>query len=96
MELAQYRYLLPRLIGMWSHLERQGGTSSKGPIGSTGPGETQLETDRRLINKKIDKIRAGSGRGASCPGHPAPAAAEERDPGGGHRWLYQRGQIHLC
>ena len=50
-ELAQYRYLLPRLIGMWSHLERQGGTSGKGPIGSKGPGETQLETDRRLINK---------------------------------------------
>ena len=39
-------------------LERQGGTSGKGPIGSKGPGETQLETDRRLINKKIDKIRA--------------------------------------
>ena len=57
-ELAQYRYLLPRLIGMWSHLERQGGASGKGPIGSKGPGETQLETDRRLINKKIDKIRA--------------------------------------
>lgn len=36
-ELAQYRYLLPRLIGMWSHLERQGGTSGKGPIGSKGP-----------------------------------------------------------
>ena len=46
------------LVGMWSHLERQGGTSGKGPIGSKGPGETQLETDRRLINKKIDKIRA--------------------------------------
>lgn len=56
-ELAQYRYLLPRLIGMWSHLERQGGTSGKGPIGSKGPGETQLETDRRLIHKKIDKLR---------------------------------------
>ena len=57
-ELAQYRYLLPRLTGMWTHLERQAGTSGKGPIGSKGPGETQLETDRRLINKKIDKIRA--------------------------------------
>ena len=57
-ELAQYQYLLPRLIGMWTHLERQAGTSGKGPIGSKGPGETQLETDRRLINKKIDKIRA--------------------------------------
>ena len=57
-ELAQYRYLLPRLIGMWSHLERQGGTSSKGPIGSKGPGETQLETDRRHIHRKIDKLKA--------------------------------------
>ena len=56
-ELAQYRYLLPRLIGMWSHLERQGGTSGKGPIGSKGPGETQLETDRRHIHRKIDKLR---------------------------------------
>ena len=56
-ELAQYQYLLPRLIGMWSHLERQGGTGGS-PIGTKGPGETQLETDRRLINKKIDKIRA--------------------------------------
>lgn len=57
-ELAQYRYLLPRLIGMWSHLERQGGTSGKGPIGSKGPGETQLETDRRHIHRKIDKLKA--------------------------------------
>ena len=56
-ELAQYRYLLPRLIGMWSHLERQGGTSGKGPIGSKGPGETQLETDRRHIHRKIDKLK---------------------------------------
>ena len=56
-ELAQYQYLLPRLIGMWTHLERQGGTSGKGPIGSKGPGETQLETDRRHIRRKIDKLR---------------------------------------
>jgi len=56
-ELAQYKYLLPRLTGMWTHLERQGGTSGSGPIGSKGPGETQLETDRRLIHKKIDKLR---------------------------------------
>ena len=57
-ELAQYQYLLPRLIGMWTHLERQGGTSGKGPIGSKGPGETQLETDRRHIHRKIDKLKA--------------------------------------
>ena len=56
-ELAQYQYLLPRLIGMWTHLERQAGTSGKGPIGSKGPGETQLETDRRHIRRKIDKLR---------------------------------------
>ncbi|WP_295858532.1 GTPase HflX [uncultured Oscillibacter sp.] len=57
-ELAEYQYLLPRLTGMWTHLERQGGSSGKGAIGSKGPGETQLETDRRLIHKKIDKLRA--------------------------------------
>ncbi len=60
-ELAQYQYLLPRLTGMWTHLERQAGTSGKGPIGSKGPGETQLETDRRIIrrhiHRKIDKLK---------------------------------------
>ena len=56
-ELAQYQYLLPRLTGMWTHLERQAGTSGKGPIGSKGPGETQLETDRRHIHRKIDRLR---------------------------------------
>ena len=49
--LAQYKYLLPRLIGMWTHLERQ-----EGAIGTRGPGETQLETDRRHINRKIAKL----------------------------------------
>ena len=56
-ELAQYQYLLPRLTRMWTHLERQAGTSGKGPIGSKGPGETQLETDRRHIHRKIDKLK---------------------------------------
>ena len=55
-ELAQYQYLLPQLIGMWSHLERQGGTGGS-PIGTKGPGETQLETDRRHIRRKIDKLK---------------------------------------
>ena len=54
-ELAQYNYLLPRLTGMWSHLVSQTGTSA--PIGTRGPGETQLETDRRHIRRKIDKLR---------------------------------------
>ena len=50
-ELAQYKYLLPRLLGMWTHLERQ-----EGAIGTRGPGETQLETDRRHIRRKIQKL----------------------------------------
>ncbi len=50
-ELAQYQYLLPRLTGMWTHLERQ-----EGAIGTRGPGETQLESDRRHIRRKIAKL----------------------------------------
>ena len=51
-ELAQYQYILPRLTRMWTHLERQ-----KGGIGLRGPGETQIETDRRIIQKKISLLR---------------------------------------
>ncbi|GAC1427419.1 MAG: GTPase HflX [Chitinophagaceae bacterium] len=51
-ELAQYQYLLPRLKGMWKHLERQGGG-----IGSRGPGETEIETDRRIVKDKINLLR---------------------------------------
>lgn len=50
-ELAQHQYLLPRLAGQWSHLERLGGG-----IGTRGPGESQLETDRRLIRRKIQRL----------------------------------------
>ena len=51
-ELAQYQYLLPRLTRMWTHLERQ-----KGGIGMRGPGETQIETDRRIIQQKIALLK---------------------------------------
>jgi len=51
-ELAQYKYILPRLTGMWSHLERQ-----RGGIGMRGPGESQIETDRRIILDKIAKLK---------------------------------------
>ena len=51
-ELAQHQYLLPRLAGQWSHLERLGGG-----IGTRGPGESQLETDRRLIRQKIHRLK---------------------------------------
>ena len=56
-ELAQYKYLLPRLTGLWGHLVRQTASGGKSPIGTRGPGETQLETDRRHIRRKIDKLR---------------------------------------
>ena len=51
-ELAQYQYILPRLKGMWKHLERQGGG-----IGSRGPGETEIETDRRIVKDKISVLK---------------------------------------
>ncbi len=51
-ELAQYQYLLPRLTRLWTHLERQ-----KGGIGMRGPGETQIETDRRIIQRRISLLK---------------------------------------
>lgn len=56
-ELAQLKYLMPRLTRQWSHLSRQaGGVGSGGAIGSRGPGETQLEVDRRLVRGRIDQL----------------------------------------
>ena len=55
-ELAQYQYLLPRLTGKWTHLVRQTASGGSSPIGTRGPGETQLETDRRHIRRKIQKL----------------------------------------
>ncbi len=57
-ELAQYEYLLPRLTRQWTHLERQaGGGAARGGVGLRGPGETQLEVDRREIGRKITKLK---------------------------------------
>ncbi len=56
-ELAQYKYLLPRLTGMWTHLERQ-----RGGIGMRGPGEREIETDRRIIRDKIKRLEQELGR----------------------------------
>jgi GTP-binding protein HflX len=56
-ELAQYQYLLPRLTRLWTHLERQ-----KGGIGLRGPGETEIETDRRIIRDKIAKLKLQLGK----------------------------------
>ena len=61
-ELAQTEYLLPRLRRMWTHLERM-----EGAIGTRGPGETQLETDRRLIAKRVQDLRARAARDRGAP-----------------------------
>ncbi|MCD8266616.1 MAG: GTPase HflX, partial [Prevotellaceae bacterium] len=56
-ELAQHKYMLPRLQRMWTHLERQGGGGGKGGVGLRGPGETQLEMDRRIILQRISLLK---------------------------------------
>ena len=56
-ELAQSEYLLPRLAGQWSHLERIGGSGAQGSIGMRGPGEQQIETDRRLARTRIARLK---------------------------------------
>lgn len=71
-ELAQYQYLLPRLIGMWTHLERQGGTSGKGPIGSKGPGETSWKPTAATSTAKSTSSRQSWRR---CAGYGAPSAS---------------------
>ena len=65
-ELAQYQYLLPRLKGMWKHLERQGGG-----IGSRGPGETEIETDRRIVKDKISFVAKTFARHRQAIGYAA-------------------------
>lgn len=55
-ELAQYKYLLPRLTGMWTHLDRETASGGRSPIGTRGTGETQLESDRRYIRQRIEKL----------------------------------------
>lgn len=56
-ELAQYEYLLPRLSGMWAHLASQTASGGSSPVGTRGPGETQLETDRRTIRRRISALK---------------------------------------
>jgi GTP-binding protein HflX len=56
-ELAQAEYLLPRLAGQWSHLERLGRSGAPGAVGVRGPGETQIETDRRLARNRITRLK---------------------------------------
>ena len=86
-ELAQLTYLMPRLIGQWKHLERLGGG-----IGTRGPGETQLESDRRVIRTACGRSRASSRAREGPPARAARRAPPRRASRGGPRRVHQRGQ----
>ncbi len=95
-ELAQYRYMLPRLQRLWTHLERQGGGSGsgggKGSVGLRGPGETQLEMDRRIILQQNEPAQGATRRNRQAEDYPA-QEPRKNDPSG-TGGLYQRGKIH--
>ena len=92
-ELAQYQYLLPRLIGMWSHLERR---HRRLAHRHEGP-RRDAAGDRPPPHPPEDRqAEGGAGGGAARPRHPAPASAEERDTRGGPRGLHQRRQVHAA
>ena len=80
-ELAQYRYMLPRLTRLWTHLERQ-----RGGVGMRGPGETQLETDKRIILDKISRLKR------ELAEIDKQKSSQRKNRGkSGARWLYECG-----
>ena len=85
-ELAQLQYLLPRLTRLWSHLERQAGG-----IGTRGPGETQLETDRRILGRRMAQLRRELME-IETTRQTQVRVARRPVPGGPGR-LHQRGQV---
>ena len=95
-ELAQYQYLLPRLTGMWTHLVRQTASGGSSPIGTRGPGETQLETDRRHIRRKIQKLQAELEDVRKIRRTQRRRREKKRPAGRGPRRLHERRQIHAA
>ena len=102
-ELAQYKYRLPRLTRAWTHLARQAGgaagrSGSVGGVGLRGPGETQLEVDRRDISKRIDKLEEELEKVRGLPPATGLEAASALRPGGAARQrvveLHLR--VHTC
>ena len=85
MELAQLEYNLARMRGLWTHLERLGAGRMDGGIGTRGPGESQIETDRRLARNRISALRRrlGETKATRCdaPGARARGAADRRARG---------------
>ena len=94
-ELAQLQYMLPRLRGWGESLSRQAGgrVAGGGGIGTRGPGETKIETDRRRIRTRISKLRGEIGDVQGRPRGAARAAQAQRRAVRGHRRVHQRGQV---
>ena len=88
-ELAQHEYLMPRLAGQWSHLERLGGG-----IGTRGPGELQIETDRRLVRNRIQRIKKALGQVSRQRDLYRARRRNEGIPVGQPGGIYQCGQKH--
>ena len=89
-ELAQLKHIASRLVRGWTHLERQRG----GGIGNRGPGETQLETDRRLLGKRVKTLTGAPGEDQTAARHRPPAARRDSDSVAGAGGLHQRRQVH--
>ena len=98
-ELAQYEYLLPRLTRQWTHLARQAGggggrTGPTGGVGLRGPGETQLEVDRRAIRARIARLKEELEKGASASSELQGATKAIAHSDRSHRGLYEFRKIH--
>ena len=87
-ELAQLEYNLPRMRGMWQHLERLGGG-----VGTRGPGESQLETDRRIARRRVSILKGRLRELAAPARHSPEGAAPQRDADGRARRLHERRQV---
>ena len=92
-ELAQLQYNLARMRGLWTHLERLGASASAPGIGTRGPGETQIETDRRLARDRISALQAQAGRGQVLARGDARRARARAPAAGRARRLHERRQV---
>ena len=92
-ELAQLEYNLARMRGLWTHLERLGAGRIDGGIGTRGPGESQIETDRRLARNRISALRAPAARDEGHARDDAPRARARRAADRGARRLHERRQV---
>ena len=95
-ELAQLEYNLARMRGLWTHLERLGAGRMDGGIGTRGPGESQIETDRRLARNRITALRRQLRAGRAQPRRDAGRAGACSAADGRARRVHERRQVDRC